>query len=92
MSVGATSSAGTALSGTLYAPARSTGSSSRVDEASRQIRLDQQKVDERRAETDRKAQAAAQAAADLKDAKAEVAKDQSELNAAKAKAKFDVYT
>ncbi|GAA3382143.1 hypothetical protein [Cryptosporangium minutisporangium] len=96
MSVGAPSSVGTALPGSLFAPARSTGSSTRVDDATRQIKLDQQMVDERKAETDRKAQAAAQAVAELKDARAEVAKDQSELNAAraeaKAKAKLDVYT
>lgn len=92
MSIGAPSPVGTALSGMHVAPARSTGSSNRVDEASRQIRLDQQKVDERKAETERKAQAAQQAASELKAAKAEVARDQAELNSAKSKAKLDVYT
>jgi len=89
MSVG---TVGTALPGMLFAPARSTGSSTRVDEATRQIRVDQQKVDERKADTDRKAQAAQQATSELKEARAEVAKDQAELNSAKSKAKLDIYT
>ena len=79
------------LSGIL-APARSTGSSTRVDEATRQVRMDEQKVDERKADTDRKAQAAQQATSELKAAKAEVARDQAELNSAKSQAKLDVYT
>lgn len=79
------------LSGVL-APARSTANSNRVDEASRQVKLDQQKVDERKADAAKKAQAAQQAVAELKAAKAAVATDQTELNQAKSKAKLDVYS
>ena len=89
MSVGTVGAS--SLSG-LLAPARSTGSSTRVDDANRQIKADQQKVDERRAEADRKAQAAQQATSELKVAKAAVAKDQAELNQAKSSTSFDVYT
>ncbi|MFI5954690.1 hypothetical protein [Cryptosporangium sp. NPDC051539] len=92
MSVSAAGTVGTALSGMLFAPARSTGSSTRVDEATRQVKSDQHKVDERKTDTDRKAVAAQQANSELKAARAEVAHDQAELNTAKAKAKLDVYT
>jgi hypothetical protein len=88
MSVGAIS-----LSGSQFAPARSTGSNNnRVDQASRQVVQGQHEVNDRQAEADRKATAAQQATAELETAKDDVARDQTELNAAKTKAKLDVYT
>ncbi|GAA0259941.1 hypothetical protein [Cryptosporangium japonicum] len=76
----------------LYAPARSTGTSARVEEANRAVKADQQQVEERKAEAEKKAMAAQQAASELKAARAAVAKDQAELNQAKSRAQFDVYT
>lgn len=92
MSVGIVGTAGTGPLSGVFAPARSTAGSSRVDEATRQVRLDQQKVDETKADADKKAQAAQHATAELKSAKAAVAQDQAELNQAKRKANLDVYT
>ncbi|MFG1924170.1 hypothetical protein [Cryptosporangium sp. NPDC048952] len=89
MSVGTVG--GSSLSG-LFAPARTTGTNSRVEEANRAVKADQQQVDQRKADAEKKAQAAQQATSELKAAKAAVAKDQAELNQAKSQAAFDVYT
>lgn len=86
-------SAISSLSASSYPNARPVGGS-RVDEASRQVQVGQQKVDERQADTDRKASAAAQAAAELAAAQAAVAvaRDQAQLAAVKSRATIDVYT
>lgn len=63
-----------------------------VDEVNRQVQSDQQKFDQRRAEADRRAIAAQQAADELKNAKAAMARDQAALSIAKSRATLDVYT
>ena len=63
-----------------------------VDEANRQVLGDQQKVDQRRPEAARRASDAQQAATELKNAKAVMARDQAALSQAKSRATLDVYT
>ena len=92
MSVGTVGTAGIGSLPSQFSPARTTGSTTRIDDLTRNVSQDQQKVDDTKVDAERKSQAAHRAGDEFKAAEAAVARDQAQLNVAKSQAKFDVYT